>query len=208
MDVGIRGIINKVVHFDISIFYIDYKNRISDIEQKDAMGNSYLFRTNTGDSRHVGIESYIEVNLSNVLKLPSVYGKLSMYNSYAYIHAKYISGENKGNWVEYAPKHIERLGINYSIASLTLNMQYSFQSKAFGDAANTVYSPDALVGIIPSYQIMDISASYRVKHYQFKAGVNNLTDKRYFTLRTPEYPGPGIIPSTGLMVYAGITATF
>lgn len=208
IDIGIRGMINKAVHFDISIFYIDYKNRISDIEQKDAMGNPYLFRTNTGDSRHVGIESYVEVNLSNILKLSSAYGKISMYNSYAFIHAKYVSGENKGNWVEYAPRHIERLGINYTIASLTLNMQYSFQSKAFGDAANTVYSPDALVGAIPSYKIMDISASYRIKHYQFRAGINNLTDNRYFTLRTPEYPGPGIIPANGRMLYAGITATF
>jgi Fe(3+) dicitrate transport protein len=40
---------------------------------------------------------------------------------------------------------------------------------------------------------------------KFSCGINNLTDAKYFTMRTDEYPGPGIIPSIGRMVYFGIS---
>ena len=39
-------------------------------------------------------------------------------------------------------------------------------------------------------------------------GVNNLADARYFTRRTDEYPGPGIIPSLGRGFYATLAARF
>ena len=40
---------------------------------------------------------------------------------------------------------------------------------------------------------MDWSSTLKVKNYHIKFGINNVTDARYFTLRTVEYPGPGII---------------
>jgi outer membrane receptor protein involved in Fe transport len=44
--------------------------------------------------------------------------------------------------------------------------------------------------------------------WNIRAGVNNLTDKRYFTLRTDEYPGPGIIPAIGRSAYVSFGASF
>ena len=79
-----------------------------------------------------------------------------------------------------------------------------YQSKAFGDAANTERSSNSIIGRIPGYSIIDWSATVSCKKFKFKAGVNNLSDKRYFTQRTDEYPGPGIIPSVGRSFYAGI----
>jgi Fe(3+) dicitrate transport protein len=38
-----------------------------------------------------------------------------------------------------------------------------------------------------------------------KAGLNNLTDQKYFTQRADEYPGPGIIPSIGRNFYVGFS---
>jgi Fe(3+) dicitrate transport protein len=38
--------------------------------------------------------------------------------------------------------------------------------------------------------------------------MNNIADKKYFTLRADEYPGPGIIPSIGRSFYVGISAKF
>ena len=52
--------------------------------------------------------------------------------------------------------------------------------------------PEVISGIIPSISLL----------------VNNIADKKYFTLRTDEYPGPGIIPSNGRSFYLGITARF
>ncbi len=206
-DFGFRGTIKNILNFDISAFYINYKNKIGYVlKTQDTL--TYLFRTNTGGSEHKGVEAYVELNLSNWICPSCRIGKISLYNSFAYVDARYVTGDYSTKFVEYAPQNINRSGLNYSLKGFSINAQYSFQSDAFGDAANTVYSHDALVGKIPSYNLIDISASYKIKRYQIKAGVNNVTDKKYFTLRTPEYPGPGIIPSTGRMIYVGISGTF
>jgi Fe(3+) dicitrate transport protein len=39
-------------------------------------------------------------------------------------------------------------------------------------------------------------------------GINNLTNARYFTKRTDEYPGPGILPGIGRSVYASLGMKF
>jgi len=207
VDLGYRGQIRNVVNFDLGLFYINYKNRIGTVYKTDTV--TYAFRTNTGNSEHKGAEAYIELIILDGLFPVSRFGKLSIYNSFAYINAHYVSGTYTGNQVEYAPKEIERVGINYKYKGFSINAQYSYTSSAFGDASNMIYDPNALAGIIPAYQVIDVSSSLKVKtHYQIKLGVNNLADEKYFTLRTTEYPGPGIIPSTGRMFYAGITATF
>jgi Fe(3+) dicitrate transport protein len=206
-DIGFRGMIKNILNYDVSVFYIHYKNRIGYVmKTQDTL--SYLLRTNTGASENKGVEAYLECNINNLLFPSASVGKLSIYNSFAYVDARYVQGDYIGKQVEYAPKYINRTGLNYSLKGFSINAQYSYQASAYGDAANTEFSHDALVGKIPSYSLLDISASYKYKKYQFKAGVNNLADKKYFTLRTPEYPGPGIIPSNGRMMYAGISATF
>lgn len=206
IDLGFRGSIKNILNFDLGVFYLNYKNRIGTIYKTDTV--EYAFRTNTGGSEHKGIESYVELNILDGLDPVSTCGRLSIYNSFAYVDARYISGDFIGKFVEYAPQNIERVGLNYKYKSFSFNIQYSYTSSAFGDASNATFSPDALTGVIPSYQLIDISSSYRINNLQLKFGVNNLTDQRYFTLRTTEYPGPGIIPSIGRMIYGGISATF
>lgn len=206
-DLGIRGSVKNILNYDISFFYINYKNKISIIEKQNDT-TTYLFRTNVGAAEHKGIETYIELNILDGIIETGKAGKLSVYNSLAYIDARYVSGDFAGKMVEYAPTLIERCGLNYSIKRFALNFQYSYNGKAFSDPSNTNYSQDALIGLIPAYSVMDLSASYKIKKFQLKFGVNNLLDKHYFTLRTGEYPGPGIIPSIGRMLYAGLSATF
>jgi Fe(3+) dicitrate transport protein len=207
VDVGYRGSIKNILNFDAGFFYLNYKNKVSTIERtNDTI--TYLFRTNVGSAEHKGIETYLELNILDGLIKTERLGKLSIYNSFAYVNARYISGDYVGKFVEYAPKYIERCGLTYNIKKFSCNLQYSYNDVAYGDPSNTKFSSDGLIGIIPSYSLIDLSASYKIKNYQFKFGVNNLNDAKYFTLRTGEYPGPGIIPSIGRMIYGGISATF
>jgi Fe(3+) dicitrate transport protein len=207
VDIGYRGSIKNILNFDVSLFYINYKNKISIVEKiQDTI--TYLFRTNVGSAEHKGVEAYVELNILDGLISTSRLGKLSVYNSFAYVNARYITGEYAGKIVEYAPKYIERLGINYNIKKFSVNAQYSYNAVAYGDPSNTKFASNGLVGFIPSYSLIDVSASYKIKNYQFKFGVNNMSNAKYFTLRTGEYPGPGIIPSLGRMIYGGISATF
>jgi Fe(3+) dicitrate transport protein len=207
VDIGYRGSIKNILNFDVSVFYINYKNKIAIIEKTNDTA-TYLFRTNVGSAEHKGVETYVELNILDGLIATNRFGKLSVYNSFAYVNARYITGGFSGKQVEYAPKYIERCGINYSIKKFAINAQYSYNDVAYGDPSNTKYAADGLVGLIPAYSLIDVSASYKIKNYQFKFGVNNLNDAKYFTLRTGEYPGPGIIPSIGRMLYGGISATF
>lgn len=207
VDIGFRGSYKNIINYDASFFFLYYNNKIGYVNKtQDTI--TYLYRTNTGSSRHLGIEAYAELNILGGLVKNEKYGKLSIYNSLGFVDAKYVKGEYKNNTVEYAPKIINRIGVNYGIKGFNFNMQYSYNSKSYGDAANTIYAADALTGIIPAYGVLDLSAGYQWRMLQFKAGINNVTNKKYFTLRTGEYPGPGIIPSDGIMFYGGISATF
>ncbi len=208
VDFGFRGKIKRFFNFDVGVFYINYRNKIGTILMNNG-STTYPFRTNTGTAEHKGVESYLELIVLDGLIKSKRMGKLSVYNSFAYIDARYVSGEFAGNKVEYAPKNVERVGVNYSYNCFTFNFQFSYTSMAYGDASNAKYAPVALIGIIPAYTVMDFSSSYRInKNIQLRFGVNNLMNKKYFTLRTAEYPGPGIIPSIGRMFNGSISINF
>ncbi len=207
-DLGWRGTIKNFLNFDVGAFYMAYNNRIGIEMLTDANGNPYTYRTNVANSVHQGFETYVEINLIKMFTDKSKIGTVSFFNSFAYINAKYVNGQFAGNNVEFAPNTINRFGITYTIKYFSTTFLISNTSKSFADANNTVYSSDATVGVIPAYQIMDWSASIKIKNYNIKLGVNNLADKRYFTLRTDEYPGPGIIPSIARSFYIGFGAKF
>ena len=203
-DLGIRGNIQNFFSYDISLFYLSYNNRIGLVNKMDENGNPYTLRTNTDKSIHKGIESYTELNITRGLNINRTLGELSIYNSFAYTKARYTNGIYKGNQVEYAPEVINRIGITYTKNIYSTSFQFSNQSQAYGDAANTEMSNNPITGRIPGNNIIDWSATLTINKFKFKAGFNNLADKKYFTQRTDEYPGPGIIPSTGRSFYFGI----
>ena len=192
-DLGFRGIVDDFLNFDVSLFYMRIRNDIGIIEQsEDTL--TYQLETNTGSDDHKGVEAYVELNILDGIIPGAAFGRLGIYNSFGYTDARYISGEFDGNYVPYAPKYTDRLGIDYRVANFSMDAQYSYTASCYGDPADTRFSPDGLIGIIPSYSIIDFSASYKILKYEFRFGVNNLTDAKYFTMRTDEYPGPGIIP--------------
>ncbi|MEO6355905.1 MAG: TonB-dependent receptor [Ferruginibacter sp.] len=207
-DLGYRGTIKNFLNFDIGGFYLAYNNRIGVVVLTDpSTGNKYSYRTNISNSVHKGIESYVEFNLLKYLNTKSKYG-LSIFNSFAYIDAKYTSGEFKGNRVEAAAKTINRIGLIFNNNHFSATLQVNSIDDAYGDASNVKTSDDPIAGYIPAYTVLDFSATYKIKNYAIKFGSNNLTDKSYFTRRTDEYPGPGIIPSIGRSFYVGFTAKF
>ena len=207
-DLGYRATVKNYLNLDVSLFYLEYNNRIGEILKRDPVtGEEYAFRTNVANSVHRGAETYIEFNLLKYIKPRSDCG-LSIFNSFAYIDAKYTTGEFKGNRIEAAAKVIERAGVIYSNRRLSSTFQVSYVGDAFGDATNARISDNPIAGYIPAYTVLDFSATYKLNNYAIKCGVNNLADKPYFTRRTDEYPGPGIIPAVGRSFYVGLAAKF
>ena len=206
-DLGYRGTISNFLNFDIGLFYLAYNQRIGTVLVNPGTTSEYTLRTNVANSIHKGMESYVEFNLLKYFNTHSKKG-LSIFNSFSLIDAKYTSGEFKGNRVEAAAKYINRIGITYADKKLSGTIQTNNVGDAYGDATNIKLSNDPVAGYIPAYTVFDISTTYRIGCYAIKAGVNNFTDKAYFTRRTDEYPGPGILPSIGRSFYIGITAKF
>ncbi|MBY0480730.1 MAG: TonB-dependent receptor [Chitinophagaceae bacterium] len=207
-DLGFRGTIKNFLNFDIGVFYMAYNNRIGVLLKTDPVtGDLYSLRTNIANSVHKGIETYVEFNLLKYLNNHSHYG-LSIFNSFAYIDARYTSGEFSGKRVEAAANTINRVGLIFNSKKLSATFQVNSVGDAYGDASNVKQSEDPIAGYIPAYTVLDLSGTYKIKNYSVKIGVNNLADKSYYTRRTDEYPGPGIIPSIGRSVYLGIAARF
>ena len=207
MDLGWRGAIGDRVRFDVSAFRIEYQGRPGLVSKTRANGEEYTVRTNVADSRHEGIESYVEVSPFGGGTDHS-FGKTTVFNSLALIRARYVTGEFRGRDVEQAPPVIERAGVTWSLGRVSSTMQVSYTARSFSDANNTVRSDDSVVGEIPGYSIVDWSGSLRLSsNLDLQFGVNNLFNRKYFTLRTDEYPGPGIIPASGRSVYLTLSVS-
>lgn len=209
-DLGWRGrLAGSAVGFDLGVFRIHYGDRIGLVSGADPDGTPFTLRTNVGTSVHRGIEAYLEVHPFTLLATDAGLGDVSLFDAFAYTDAKYVDGEFTGNRVEYAPKFVNRVGLTYAKGPFSGTFQVSNVSQQFGDANNTIASFDANVGIVPAYQVLDLTAQTRLgRRFTLGGGVNNLADAHYFTRRTDEYPGPGIIPSPGRSVYLSLGANF
>lgn len=215
-DFGYRGKVGNYLNFDVDYFYVNYNNRIGTITQTDAANQRYQFRTNLGRSVSQGFEGYVEFDPVTAFFKKSKIGYLSVFASIAYIDATYrdfkttsvvngqvVEGNLSGKRVENAPRKINRFGVTYNKKGFSATWQLSDIGKAYADASNTeTANAAATTGVIPAYTVQDLSASFKfLKHYNVKAGVNNLTDERYFTRRAGGYPGPGLMPADGRTFY-------
>lgn len=201
-EIGVSGRKGKV-HYDITGFLIQYNNRLGNLILNDPDGAAYIFRTNIGNSRTKGVEVYVEYEFIRSNKT-----RFSAFTSTAYMDARYVSGsvsngkENqsiKGNKVESVPEWTSRNGIEFNHRRVSATLLYSYVSRSFADAFNTVLpTANGAKGEVPSYALVDFNATLHLTdRYTLRLGINNLMNKSYFTKRPAFYPGPGIWPSDG-----------
>tara|TARA_Y100000034_G_scaffold29585_2_gene35815 strand:- start:93875 stop:96319 length:2445 start_codon:yes stop_codon:yes gene_type:complete len=207
-DLGIRGNLFPWLSLDASLFLLRYNDRIGLYELP---GSTTLFRTNIGNSRHVGIELFSELDITKLLKtVQRNASRLALFINLALTDAEYIESDIsaiRGRRVEYVPNVMLRTGLNYRYKGFKTSFQFSHLSDQFSDATNSIFNPNALTGRIPAYSIFDLSTEYNINKWKFSAGVNNLTNQKYFTRRAESYPGPGIIPATVRSFYASVGYT-
>ncbi|MEM6397699.1 MAG: TonB-dependent receptor [Bacteroidota bacterium] len=204
IDLGIRGELFDWLNVDASVFLLRYNARIGIYLLP---GSTTLFRTNIGNSRHIGMEFFGEVDIFKLLKRKLDFSSLSLFVNLALTDANYIESDItaiQDSRVEYVPNVMLRTGINYKWNNLKTTFQVSYLNEQFSDATNSIFNPNALTGIIPAYLVMDFSAEYQLKRFKFSAGVNNLANEQYFTRRAESYPGPGIIPATPRSFYLSL----
>jgi len=206
-ELGIRGKILKHLQYDVSLFRIDYKNRLGTLVLQDNTGQPYTYKTNIGNSRTNGIELFVQYKFPITNQLFA-----GLFTSTAYMDAKYTKGQvstgtvNKsieGNNVEAVPEWISRNWLDILYKGFSCTILYNYTSSTFSDALNTITPPSSgAKGFTPAYSIWDFNASLRTNSFfSIRAGINNIFDKQYFTKRPTFYPGPGIWPSDGRNIY-------
>jgi Fe(3+) dicitrate transport protein len=207
LEVGISGNIQNKLRYDIGVFQILINNRMGTIATQDENNVAYLYRTTTGDSKTRGVEAYVEYvgyRTYNTLR-PT---ELSFFSSTSYFDAKYIrgtvvaSGENTGvagNRIEGVPKWISRNGVQFQFRKLSTTLQYSYVSSNYANPLNTdTPSANGTIGKVQGYGLLDLNATIHIsKSYTLRAGINNITNKQYYTKRPTMYPGAGIWSSDG-----------
>ena len=205
IDLGIRGKIKKMISFDLNLFHLSYQNRIGFIQKAFKDGSVKSERGNVGDANLSGLESLIDLNLSELFHLNIKKYSLNSFINYSFIKTRYSKSNIpgiEGKKVEFVPKDNLKFGLRFGYKNLTLNMQYSYVSEQYTDSSNAVEGNlSGVIGLIPEYEIVDLSGAFKLNKFKLEFGINNALNEAYFTRRATGYPGPGIIPSSGRNFY-------
>lgn len=229
-DLGYRGTLGNYLNFDVSLFYLSYNNRIGGVRQflnNDPTQGTFLFRTNLGETKNKGIESFVNFNISKFFKIDKSIGSLDAFATMSFIDSRYtdfkifsasgtvpnvqITESNlDGNRVENAPRYIYNFGLGWQKNGFSSTLQYRMTGMIFTDANNTNdASTNGVTGLLDGFNVMDLSTEYLfLKNYNIRAGINNLTNEIYSTRRAGGYPGPGILPGEGRTFFLSIGAKF
>jgi Fe(3+) dicitrate transport protein len=205
LDAGVRSDQTTLIDYDVSLFYLNYNNRIGEIQFYDEHNRVLRKRSNIGHAIIQGLEAYAEADVINLFYPIQDQWTGVVFGNLALIHSRYKASETpgvKGNEVEFVPPVNLKSGIRLGYKQVKASFQYTYLSSQFADATNSVDGGvSAVVGTIPSYDVMDVSVSYQFKKWRFEGTINNLADSMYFTRRATGYPGPGILPSDGRSYY-------
>ena len=204
-DIGIRGTYKDFISYDLSGFLLAYNNRIGFVQRVASSGNVKSERGNVGDAEIFGFESIIDLNLAKLFLKNNDNIILNYFINFSSISSEYINSIEpgvKGKKVEFIPELNIKTGAKFGFKNIMFGFQYTYLSDQFTDASNAIKSNlSGVIGMIPQYDVFDISSSYSIKNFRIESGVNNLFDNKYFTRRATGYPGPGIIPSSPRTFY-------
>jgi Fe(3+) dicitrate transport protein len=205
-DIGTRGRYKHYISFDATIFLLSYNDRIGQILKADQppLYQDYRFRTNIADSRNFGFEVFAETDLWKSFTSASSSNSLILFTNFAIVDAIYINAEDKAienNKVEMASPIMFRAGISFRRKQFGITAQGNYVTEHYTDATNAIRVAGAVNGVIPTYKVIDITASYTHKMVSIDFSCNNLLNNMYFTRRADSYPGPGIIPSDGISFF-------
>ena len=211
LDFGLRGIYNKTILYDVSVFGLFYNNRIGFVQKLFPDGNVKSERGNVGNATIYGLESLVDFNLIKLFDI-DYDDDASFFINTSLIDSKYNSSDINGitgKKVEFVPRVNLKTGFKFSFKDFASSIQYTYMSEQYTDASNSIDSNlSGVIGLLPSYNVLDLSTSYKYQKFKIETGINNILNTAYFTRRATGYPGPGIIPSPPRNWYVTIELKF
>jgi len=192
-ELGWRGLPLDNMSLDISLFQIDFKDKIEQIQ----VNVSDIERINSGDSRHQGLELALEYQLTDSL---GWFANGSLLDSEI---TQSVNASLVGKESAFSPDYVVRTGLMYqqdrlktSLAATAVGAQYWQDSNRAAGTGAAVIAAE-----IPSYRVVDFNAEYDFSmRWTVYLGVNNLFDENYYSrVRTD-----GIEPATERTGFVGI----
>ena len=212
LDLGVRSDQTTLMNYDVSLFYLNYNNRIGEIQFYDDQNRVVRMRSNIGQAIIQGLEAYGEIDAIGLAYPGQDLWSGVIFNNIAVIGSNYRSSELAGvtgNEVEFVPQVNIKSGVRLGYNNFRASFQYTYLSQQYTDATNaTEGGVAAVTGLIPAYSVMDVSLSYQQDFWRVEGSINNLADNMYFTRRATGYPGPGILPSDGRSFYLTLQVKF
>lgn len=152
-------------------FRFDFDNQI----EFDNVAKLYR---NLGEARHQGFEG--EVAWS-----PSYLPGLDLKGGYTHVDTEQLTGQNKGKELPFVSRHQLALQGNYRIGGFNLNLNGTYASSAFADAANTeAEDTTGTIGKVPAYWLWNaqVTKDFRMRNAAMQAAlaVNNIFNEDYF----------------------------
>lgn len=198
-EIGLRSSPVSGLILDISLFRIDFEDKIEQIQ----VNISDVERINTGDSRHQGLEFSVEYDFFT--------GRNSTRQLIGFVNGSLLDAEITesvndslvGNTPAFAPDYLFRAGLIYDDTRLKAALTATFVDDQFWQDSNNPRGTGAaqIDAEIPSYEVLDLSAEYRLSDmWTLFGGVNNLLDEDYFS----RVRNDGIEPAAERTLYAGI----
>lgn len=212
-DLGFRGNYQGVFTFDFSLFYLSYRHRIGGLQstrpnaENPLIIEPYTLITNIGNARVMGVETLVEADIWRWIRGPQSALSLVVFANFAWLDGRYTKTANTyaaNKRLEFVAPITLRTGLTVQYKGLRFSYQYSYTHRQYSDATNAETSANAVVGLIPSYGVMDATLGYTWKWMRLQVSVSNLTNAHYFTRRAASYPGPGIIPADGISFYVSL----
>lgn len=216
-EIGTRMFLDVAVALDFAIFYMDFENQIIPVsESSGGLGNGLSGLVNGGETRHVGIESTIDVNLGMLFDLKTgvqFRTSATLANS-EFSNDRFVDVSGNpvnivGNALPYAPKLMinSKLDVLLPIG-LDFGLELVHVAEQYTDLLNSVAgSNNGRTGLIPSYTLLNAMIGYTIPGFEsanLNVSVKNLTDERYIASRRPQ----GIRPGLSRFISAGFDVQF
>ena len=164
------------VSAELTVFRLKFDNQILQVP-----GSVPPVFQNIGATKHDGVETAVDYTFDEASALAG----LNLFANYSYTRALQESGTTAGLDVPFYSRNTDTVGARYRIGAWTVNLSSTHQSKQYSDANNTVAeAANGGVGQIPGFRLWNAQLNWKVaglRGYEVSVGVNNLTDKRYYT---------------------------
>ncbi|MBA3896632.1 MAG: TonB-dependent receptor, partial [Sphingomonadaceae bacterium] len=203
-EAGVHGTPLTGLFYDISLFWIDFKNRI----ETQRLNATDVINVNTGDTRHRGFEGEVSYDL---LAGKRGAAHLVLFANLSLLDAKFTGSSNPaqiGKTPAFAPGSIVKGGITWradgkysvSVTSIAVSSQF-FQDSNLPAGAG----PSLIPARVPAYQVVDFAAEWTVApRFSVLGGVSNLADAHYYS----RVFQTGLEPAPRRKFYAGVALGF